>query len=509
MSMASPEPPKIPTVTEAVKNPSGALSALRYTGIPPSWFQKRPKLPSRNWLIFWSLIGSVTSLYIYDRRTAKRIRQEYVEKVQWRAEERLDPMEFPRKVRVYGCRWPGDDDHDRSMKYFRRYVKPILVAAAIDFEMINGNRHGGLARSIADKIKLQRREALPQDHPLHYDNPVSSVPLPTNQTPAKQRQRELEGGIIIVGRHTLKEYTHGLRLGWSESLSAPDREEVLARALAADGAFDEPNLPGEPSEMADEPSTASASNSTTPAGKSPLFSTIIAPPRTSTPQNSSHRPSPPRPVMPDIPPREIPPQPPVLLLPFENLLGFRYVPHIIVDFFNERKRVKAGAEAAYTLIEAQTRDFLPPDSEVEGKELPDILSFGRGKEEDLKSLPTVGPQGGDVDFDHYVEGYYRKNYNDVPKDTAKARKRYYDDLPGKLAAARSLARNEREPTKEERNFPPPTEVELTTERFKKELKWYENLEGWKLLRAGSGVDWDSRLATALRVYVPPSSTGFD
>lgn len=74
-------------------------------------------------MIFWTLIGSVASLYIYDRRTAKMIRQEYVEKVQWRAEEKLGPMELPRKVRVYGCRWPGDDDHDRSMKYFRRYVK--------------------------------------------------------------------------------------------------------------------------------------------------------------------------------------------------------------------------------------------------------------------------------------------------------------------------------------------------------------------------------------------------
>lgn len=372
--------------------------------------------------------------------------------------------------------------------------------------MVNGNRHGGLARSIADKIKLQRREALPHDHPLHYDNPTSSIPLPTNQTPAKQRQRELEGGIIIVGRQTLKEYMHGLRLGWSESLSAPDREEILARALATDGAFDEPDLPKEESDMTDELPAASQSNPPTSTGRSPLFSSIIAPPKSSTPQPSPHQ-SPPRPTMPDIPPREIPPQPPLLLLPFENLLGFRYVPHIIVDFFNERKRVRAGAEAAYTLIEAQTRDFLPPDSEVESKELPDILSFGRGKEQELESLPTVGSQGGDVDFDLYVEGYYRKDYKKVPKDTASARKRYYDDLPGKLAAARSLARNEREPTKEERNYPPPTEVELTTERFKKELKWHENLEGWKLLRAGSGVDWDSRLAAALRVYVPPSSTG--
>lgn len=505
--MASPEPPKVPTVAEAIKNPSGAASALRYTGIPPSWLQKRPKLPSRNWLIFWTLVGSVTSLYIYDRREAKRIRQEYVEKVKWRAEEKLGPLEMPRKVRVYGCRWPGDDEHDRSMKYFRRYIKPILVAAAIDFEMVNGNRHGGLAQSIVDKIKLQRREALPHDHPLHHDSAASSVPLPTAMTPAKQRQRELEGGIIIVGRHTLKEYMHGLRRGWTESLGAPDREEILARQLASDGAFDEPDLPAEPSELLDETPAPSTSNTTTPTGKSPLFSTIIAPPKSPAQQPSPQSP-PPRPAVPDVPPREIPPQPPLLLLPFENILGFRYIPHIIVDFFNERKRVKAGAEAAYTLVEAQTRDFLPPNSQAEGNELPDILSFGRGKEEELASIPTVGPQGGDVDFDHYVEGYYRKSYKKVPKETAEARKKYYEALPGKLAVARSLARNEREPTKEERNYPPPTEVELTTERFKKELKWYENLEGWKLLRAGSGVDWDSRLESALRVYVPPSSTGF-
>jgi hypothetical protein len=121
LSMAATESPKVPP--DVASKPSGAASALRYTGIPPSWFQKRPKLPSRNWLIFWTVLGSLTSLYIYDRREVKKIRQNYVERVHWRAEEKLNPLDLPRKVRVYACRWPGDDDHDRSMKYFRRYVK--------------------------------------------------------------------------------------------------------------------------------------------------------------------------------------------------------------------------------------------------------------------------------------------------------------------------------------------------------------------------------------------------
>ncbi|KAG8745616.1 mitochondrial import inner membrane translocase subunit tim54 [Ceratobasidium sp. 414] len=508
--MASSEAPKVPPAADVTLKTSGAASALRYTGIPPSWFQKRPKLPSRNWLIFWTVLGSVTSLYVYDRREAKKIRQDYVQRVQWRAEEKLGPLELPRKVRVYGCRWPGDDDYNRSMKYFRKYVKPILVAAAIDFEMVNGNRHSGLARSIADKIKLQRREVLPADHPLRHKEASSSIPLPTAGTPAQQRERELQGGVIIIGRHTLKEYMHGLRLGWSEGLGAMDREEALARRLASDGALDEPEPLEDPvsSVTPEEPHILDVPSRIPSGPKSPLYSPIIAPPKLRTPQSPIQQSQAPQARYNDSMPQTIPPQPPLLLLPFTNLLGFRYIPHMIIDFFNERKRVRAGAEAACALVEGQTREFTPPVSDVDRTELLTVSSLEDELKSNLSSLPDVGPQGGDLDFDRSNEVYFRKNYNKVPKEIADARKKYYEGLSSKLAVARSLARNEREPTKEEREHPPPTEVELTTERFKKELKWCEDLEGWKILRAGSGVDWDSRLASALQVYVSPSSTSF-
>jgi import inner membrane translocase subunit TIM54 len=102
---------------------SGIRAALEYTGIPTSWLSKRPKLPSRNWLIFLTFTSSLTGLYVYDRRECKRIRREYVDRVKHLAEEPLGSLDWPRKVTVYGCKWPGDEEHDRSMKYFRKYVK--------------------------------------------------------------------------------------------------------------------------------------------------------------------------------------------------------------------------------------------------------------------------------------------------------------------------------------------------------------------------------------------------
>lgn len=103
--------------------PSGVRTALKYVGIPTSWLAKRPKLPSRNWLIFVGVASSITSYYIYDRRQCKQIRQEYIDKVKSLAELPSSPFDKPRKVTVYGSKWPGDDDYDQSLRYFRKYVK--------------------------------------------------------------------------------------------------------------------------------------------------------------------------------------------------------------------------------------------------------------------------------------------------------------------------------------------------------------------------------------------------
>src|SRR6267142_4133757 len=109
---------------------SGFRTALEFTEIPPSWFDKRPRLPSRNWLIFLSVTQSLIAYYAYDRRQSRKIRQEYVDRVKHLAEEPLQTLDFPRTVTVYSAKWPGDDDWDRGARYFRKYVKvcPILTS---------------------------------------------------------------------------------------------------------------------------------------------------------------------------------------------------------------------------------------------------------------------------------------------------------------------------------------------------------------------------------------------
>jgi mitochondrial import inner membrane translocase subunit TIM54 len=109
--------------SSSVKPKSGIRAALQYTGIPTSWLDKRPKLPSRNWLIFISVTSSIAGYYLYDRRQCNQIRQSYIDRVKHFADEPLNSLDVPRKVTVYGSKWPGDEDYERSMKYFRKYVK--------------------------------------------------------------------------------------------------------------------------------------------------------------------------------------------------------------------------------------------------------------------------------------------------------------------------------------------------------------------------------------------------
>ncbi|KAJ7481219.1 inner membrane protein import complex subunit Tim54-domain-containing protein [Mycena galericulata] len=421
---------------------SGLKTILGYTGIPPSWLDKRPKLPSRNWLIFISVTSSVAGLYIYDRQQCKAIRRRYIDKVKDLAEEPVASLYRPRKVTVYGGKWPGDEDHDQTLKYFRKYVKPILVAAAVDYVMIGGKRLGDIANRVAEDIKTQRRlEAGLESRPEIYKE------LPTYQTLDEQRRSELDGGIVIIGRPTFKEFMAGLKRGWTEPINKVDTDELLAQELENDGRFDEED---------DDPL----------AVEPPALSTNTTP----------------------LPP--IPPLPPLLLVPFTDLLGFTKIPLMIWDFFNRRHDVRAGAEAGYKLVMSQTRPFSPPP------DAPEPL---------FSDITSSSPSGStsDVDFDVECETYFRKSLSKLPAENDKARAKYYGELKTKLETARALARGTREPTKDEVQNPPPTEVELRAERLKKEKRWRGDLQGWQIIAPTSKVAWDSRFRDALSVFVDP------
>ncbi|KAH9857194.1 inner membrane protein import complex subunit Tim54-domain-containing protein [Lenzites betulinus] len=466
---------------------SGVKTVLRYTGIPPSWLDKRPRLPSRNWLIFLSVSSAIAGYYVYDRQQCKKIRQEYVDKVKDMAVQPMGSMELPRLVTVYGAKWPGDQNYDESMKYFRKYVKPILVAAAIDYDMVKGRRHGDIARHVEDKVRKERRIAAGLEQPF-----TSPLALPGSSFEEKHK-RELDGGIIIVGRHTLKEFMAGLKSGWSDGLAPIDREERLARALESDGEFDEP----EPEPTAESP-VGDGEPIPTPSRipSSNAFSILNNP--------ALRAPPPPKaaesvPAHLDTPPAEVPPQPPILLATFTNYIGLTQIPLMIWDFFNERSKVAEGAQAAYQIVKGSTRPFTAPPPEVSAFTDVDSDPAQPQKPHLAEITPT------DLDFDRTAESYYKKSVvRDFLSEIESARKGFYATLAQKLEVARGLARGTREPTKEERENPPPTEVELRAERLKKELRWTSDEEGWNTVRPDKDVEWDERFRGQLRVYTDPS-----
>ncbi|KAF8201794.1 mitochondrial import inner membrane translocase subunit Tim54 [Pholiota molesta] len=456
------KPPSLPP------RQSGVRTVLSYTGIPPSWLDKRPKLPSRNWLIFLSVTSSVIGLYVYDRRECKKIRQAYVDKVKHLSEVPIDPFETPRKVTVYGAKWPGDEEYEQGIKYFRKYVKPILVAAAIDYEMIPGKRHGDIARRVAEDIRIRRR----LDKGLDQDSDAKRM-LPTYKSVAEREKRELEGGVVLIGRPTFKEYMAGVCKGWTTGLAKIDPDEELSRVLENEPHFDEPE---EPQDLGNFPFQVFAHFPQT----SPIFSALQTRPKPSSPEPQTTDSS--------TPPSSIPPLPPLLLVPFTNYIGISQIPLMIWGFFNQRHKVRSGAEAGYRLVKHNTRSLDVP--EFTGTFAP----------------TTEEPQSanhGDLDFDKQAESYYKKSLNTFAEDTDKIRQKYYEALPKKLATARELARGTREPTKEEYENPPPTEVELRAERLKKERRWRDDVAGWEMIKPTNNVQWDERLRSALKIFVDP------
>lgn len=352
--------------------------------------------------------------------------------------------------------------------------------------MIAGKRHGDIADRIADEIKEQRRIS------VGIDPPPPVIPALAKYQPLETLQRrKLDGGIVIVGRPSFKEFMAGIRRGWTESLEKIDKEEALSRLLESDGHFDEPEDPSfvNVGDLDGEPIRTPSKLPSSKGVYSPLQMRNPTPP----PHLSESIPA-----AKNIPPATIPYLPPILFVPFVNMLGFKQIPLMVWDFFNERHKVRSGSEAAYRLVMNQTRPIIPPP-------YPSPNSFPDIAVEQLEL--SLDQHGGDLDYDKEAESYFKKSLSSTSEEIEKARSKYYEGLPAKLETARALARGTRELTSDEKSHPPPTEVELRAERMKKELRWRGDLAGWDLIKPEKGVVWDSRFAASMSVFTDPLEDG--
>lgn len=185
--------------------------ALQAMGIP------RLRIPSRNWMIFWTLLGGFTGMYAYDRYERRKRRQTWKDRVSHFAKVPMGAMELPRKVTVYIAP-PPSDYMDVSMSHFKQYVKPILVSAAVDYEVKGESRQGEIRHMVAEEIRNKRRVA--QGLPPSESDPETKKDALDKQI-EQNLDRDQTGGIIIIGRGAYKEFLNGVQEGWLGPLENP------------------------------------------------------------------------------------------------------------------------------------------------------------------------------------------------------------------------------------------------------------------------------------------------
>ncbi|KAH0410131.1 hypothetical protein KCU90_g20153, partial [Aureobasidium melanogenum] len=127
--------------------------AFRMMGLP----NIKAKLPSRNWMIFLSITGSFAAAVYYDKRETARFQQKYCDMVAPLSEKILPTTTMPRKMTIY-LQAPPADGLRSAREHFYEYVKPVLVAGAMDWD-VEGRREGDLRFGAAEKIRRYRRKA--------------------------------------------------------------------------------------------------------------------------------------------------------------------------------------------------------------------------------------------------------------------------------------------------------------------------------------------------------------
>jgi import inner membrane translocase subunit TIM54 len=129
---------------------------------------------------------------------------------------------MPRKLTMYISAPPGDSIV-QAREHFQEYVQPILVAAALDWDAVEGRREGDVRAGLAERIRRARRKMGEMGkEPIEGEKEEDAQDvLEAARKRADIREWEGLGGDIVVGRHTWKEYVRGLHEGWLGPLDDP------------------------------------------------------------------------------------------------------------------------------------------------------------------------------------------------------------------------------------------------------------------------------------------------
>lgn len=171
-------------------------------------------------MIFWTVLFSFTAAKLYDNREKKRVQKKWCDMVAHISQQKLDIRELPRKLTIFLSAAPGDGIGS-SRQYFKDYVKPILVAASMDYEVIEGRKEGDVRYGTAEQIRRLRRKK--GERGSSNEEPEMDAAMAIDLMRERMMVQPEPGvrGDLVLGRHTWKEYIRGIHEGWLGPLDEP------------------------------------------------------------------------------------------------------------------------------------------------------------------------------------------------------------------------------------------------------------------------------------------------
>ncbi|KAL3434608.1 mitochondrial import inner membrane translocase subunit Tim54 [Aspergillus tetrazonus] len=332
--------------SEAAKSaPKPQNPALKMMGLPNFRF----KLPSRNWMIFLTVTGSFTAALIYDRREKRRAQQKWCNLVAHISKESLPVEETRRKLTVFLAAPPGDGIRS-AREHFKEYVKPILVAAALDYNVIEGRREGDIRAKFAEEIRKQRLKSGEVSAGIIGDEEKSTEDVIAEARKAiGVRAEPGPRGDLVIGRHTWKEYVRGLHEGWLGPIDPPVSAE-------SQPALEEPQVPAAEVPANTEEQATPAPEQGHAAEKKEEGEEEKKPSKPTGPTPAYVAPS-------DYSGRTLPRSIPQTLdgsaaIPFPHLLGFLNTPIRIYRFLNRRYVADSvGRDVAALVLASHARPY--------------------------------------------------------------------------------------------------------------------------------------------------------
>lgn len=176
-------------------------------------------------MIFWTVVGTWTGAWAYDRRQKRLTQEKWAKVVSHVAREILPADQLSRKFTIY-LTTPPNDFVLTAREHFHEYVRPILAKSGLDWEAIEGRKEGDIRAQLAERIRKQRKRAgETSSEPLEEDD--LEIQIDDIRQRMGQREAPEVGGDIVIGRTAWKEYVRGLHEGWLGPLDPPKLAEEV------------------------------------------------------------------------------------------------------------------------------------------------------------------------------------------------------------------------------------------------------------------------------------------